>query len=129
LDQAVVTRWVQMMGSLSIFADIIRVYLAESAMLMQEIEAGCSVSDWKRLQYGAHTLKSSSANLGGVKLAGVLESIERVAKEAMLDPGQIKPTHIAAEVGKARRLYTQTCFELRQISDTCDAPGMETVAA
>jgi TMAO reductase system sensor TorS len=55
---------------------LITIYQKSSLTLLAEIDSAVQASDDKRLWHAAHSLKSSSANLGALKLARLCEELE-----------------------------------------------------
>lgn len=52
------------------------VFEGQAAELMTEISSAADEGDLSRLQRAAHSLKGSSATLGGTRLAGICEELE-----------------------------------------------------
>ena len=61
------------------FADILQVYLDDSISLMSEVHSGFN-EQHDALLRAAHTLKSSSNNVGAKRLGDISERIERYVK-------------------------------------------------
>ena len=113
IDPLVINRWAGVMGSASIVTEIVQVYLSDSAELMGEVEEGARAADWRRVHLGAHTLKSSSANLGAMLLAGTLDRIEKISQAVQARPQEEEIQALKTDIAQARRLYDQACAELR----------------
>ena len=64
--------------------------------MRKAIAAGDSVA----LQRAAHTLKSSSANLGALKLAGLCEEMERAARAGNCEQARARLGNIEDEYEK-----------------------------
>lgn len=112
IQPEVMDRWVKVMGSGSVIAGIIGIYLGDAATLIHEIETAFRDRDWKKMHQSAHTLKSSSANFGALKLAEKLELIERATHhEALTVPLE----EIKKWVQDVRKLYPEVSRELRRI--------------
>ena len=113
IDPLVINRWTGAMGSAPIVTEILQVYLSDSAELMAEVEEGARAEDWRRVHLGAHTLKSSSANLGAMLLAGTLDRIEKISRAVQARSQEEEIEALKTDIAQARRLYDQACAELR----------------
>lgn len=65
--------------------ELIGQYLATSGQFMVEIEAAVESKDGKKLHYAAHTIKSSSEQIGATPLAKLLLELEKCGKEENFD--------------------------------------------
>lgn len=113
IDSLVIDRWAGAMGSAPMVTEIVQVYLGDSAELMGDVEEGARAEDWRRVYLGAHTLKSSSANLGAMLLAGTLDRIEKIARDVQVQPQMDEINVLKTDIAHARHLYDQACAELR----------------
>jgi CheY-like chemotaxis protein/HPt (histidine-containing phosphotransfer) domain-containing protein len=71
---------VQTPGQPSLLAKVIALYLSDSPILMDAAEAAAKAADQDTLIRAAHTLKSSSANLGALHFATHCGAIESAAR-------------------------------------------------
>ncbi len=79
-------------GRKGIVERVIRLYLASSPKLVQKIEKAAESGDVKSLNRAAHSLKSSSANVGGTTFAQLCERLEDMGRENSLDgAGEVLP--------------------------------------
>jgi CheY-like chemotaxis protein len=62
------------------FIELIDLYLAESPKLVEELRAAIRERDASRLLHAAHSLKSSSANLGALSLSARLKELEMLGR-------------------------------------------------
>ncbi len=78
IDRSVLNtlRDLQVEGKPDILGRIINAYLNNSAHLIAEMQEALTVDDHQVLQNAAHSLKSSSANVGAVKLSGINKELE-----------------------------------------------------
>ena len=74
-------RALQRPGSPNILDKIINLYLKNSQDLMQSIIESIDRDDSPSLQEAAHSLKSSSANLGAFKMAALCKELEYMGRE------------------------------------------------
>jgi CheY-like chemotaxis protein/HPt (histidine-containing phosphotransfer) domain-containing protein len=72
-------------GGLGLARQIMRVYLESSGESVGQVERAIAASDAETLRRAAHTLKSSTANVGGMALSDIFRELERLGKEARLD--------------------------------------------
>jgi CheY-like chemotaxis protein len=86
LDLAVIDRIRDMerRGADRLLERLVETYLTSSARLVGEAEAALQRADAVALRHAAHTLKSSSANLGATELARRCAEIERLARNDRL---------------------------------------------
>jgi PAS domain S-box-containing protein len=86
LDPAVIDRIraMEQRGAERLLARLIETYLGSSARLFSDAEAALERADSTALRQAAHTLKSSSANLGATELARRCAEIEALARNDRL---------------------------------------------
>ncbi len=82
LDRAALEmiRRMQRQGQPDILARVISLYFESSPKLMQGIKEAVSQRDAAQLRYAAHSLKSSSAHLGGQSLAAICKELEEMGR-------------------------------------------------
>ncbi len=113
IDPLVINRWAGVMGDTPVITEIVQVYLSDSAELMSGVEEGARAEDWRRVQLGAHALKSSSANLGAMLLAGILDRIEKTSQAVQVKPQMDEIKALKTDIAQARHVYDQACVELQ----------------
>jgi len=69
-------RQIQLPGKPDIIRRLITIYLKSSPALLDELERAMTAGDMEQLWQAAHSLKSSSANLGAVRMARLCEELE-----------------------------------------------------
>lgn len=74
-------KWQEMLGGRDSFRNVVSIYVKDARALFASIERGVAEDDWKLVHRNAHSLKSTSANLGALGLASVLEELELIAYE------------------------------------------------
>ena len=82
-------------------------YLNESPKLLDNISQGLAQNNADMVNYAAHTLKSSSTALGGIRLGNLCQSLETSARDQHLSSGAELLTQIKDE-------YEQVAAELTQ---------------
>ena len=68
-------------GAVRLLERLVATYTTTAAKLVEQIAYALKTSDFVSLQHAAHTLKSSSANLGAIELARRFGTLERLARE------------------------------------------------
>ncbi|HEX6474813.1 MAG TPA: Hpt domain-containing protein [Candidatus Limnocylindria bacterium] len=66
--------------------ELIDTYLADSPEQLEAITAAIDADDAAALVRPAHTLKSSSATVGAMRLSGVARELEMAGRSGMLEP-------------------------------------------
>jgi HPt (histidine-containing phosphotransfer) domain-containing protein len=82
LDQI---RALQRPGAPDILRRIVDLYVADSTRLMVALREAVERNDLAAIQNALHTLKSGSANLGGLALARLCEEMESEARSGTVD--------------------------------------------
>jgi HPt (histidine-containing phosphotransfer) domain-containing protein len=72
-------------GDTAFVRELVEAYLADSAELIEAIEAALANADADALVKPAHTLKSSSATLGAMSLSATARALEMAARSGTLD--------------------------------------------
>ncbi|MCS6826065.1 MAG: Hpt domain-containing protein [Caldilinea sp.] len=87
LDQEALENIVEMFGDddPGAILDLIDTFLVESTNQCREMRAALRVGDWMKLHRMAHSLKSSSATFGAMRLAQISAYVEQVAKSQCRD--------------------------------------------
>jgi signal transduction histidine kinase/DNA-binding response OmpR family regulator len=75
-------RELEVTGRPHLVSDVIRVYLSSSCDLMEDLQEAVDAEDAPAIRQGAHTLKSSSRNLGAGSLAAMCEQMEGMGRES-----------------------------------------------
>ena len=66
-------------GDESFLAELLTSYLSDSPPLLEEMERSAAAGDATSLRRAAHTMKSTSASLGAMRLSGICRDIEAAA--------------------------------------------------
>jgi HPt (histidine-containing phosphotransfer) domain-containing protein len=83
LDAEIVNDLQDLMGN--DYHSLIRIYLEDSPKLIQQLQTALNRKDIVALVAPSHTLKSSSANLGALKLSKIAMAIEKSARNGDLE--------------------------------------------
>jgi HPt (histidine-containing phosphotransfer) domain-containing protein len=81
---------------------IIEVFLAETPRMVQQLQDAASISDVPRMGELAHSLKSSSANLGALALSEAARRLEHEARSDTLQRPAVMVALIVAEFARVR---------------------------
>ncbi len=81
----------------SFLAEMIDTYLSDAPMLIEQMRSGIASSNVELVRRAAHSLKSNSANIGALRLAGVTRELEMIAKGGGLDGAGPKFEQVTAE--------------------------------
>ena len=82
---------------------LIELFLQDTPMLLHRLEAAALTPDFNELREAAHSLKSSSANLGAMALSAAAKRVELGARLHTLDRPAVAVALVATEFGRARR--------------------------
>ncbi len=110
IDQVAVARLLAMVGNDPDFVDeLVDDYLAEAPQLAAAVRAALDAGDADGIVLPAHTLKGTSANLGGVRVAGIAQRIEERGRagdlegvDAMLADLEVALIELTAAFERAR---------------------------
>ncbi len=103
LDRAALDalRELQMPGRPSVLANVVQAYLDSSAELLGELRDAAEVRDAEALRRAAHTLKSSSRNVGARALGDLCERLEAQSREGDVAGAKDRVEEIAAQHARA----------------------------
>jgi len=87
-------------------ARIIDTYLAELPRLVAQLQGAVGRGDRDSLHRAAHTLKSSSANMGALRLSQLCADLEARSRDAFPDDAAARTSHIAGEHVRVERVFT-----------------------
>jgi CheY-like chemotaxis protein/HPt (histidine-containing phosphotransfer) domain-containing protein len=78
-------RALQREGKPDLLARVINIYLEDSLRLLEALRQAVSEGDGAGVKRTAHSLKSSSANVGAVRLSSLCKDLERVDEDVPLE--------------------------------------------
>jgi CheY-like chemotaxis protein len=93
-------RALQRPGAPNILHKVITLYLEDAPKLLAALRDAVALGDCTAMQRTAHTCKSSSANLGALRLAGLCEEMEREARAGNCEQAQVRLGTIEDEYKK-----------------------------
>ncbi len=95
-------------GGLGLIKEIMTVYLDSSLGLLRQVEQGLIAGDADALRRAAHSLKSSSANVGAEKLSKLFLELEVMGRDGLL-------TAAMPVLDETRQAYAEATEEMRQL--------------
>ncbi len=116
IQRSVVNEWIELIGDGPSVANVMEVYLTDSPHLLEGIDKALDQKDWSSLREFAHTMKSSSATMGAIRLSSLLETLERSASGALqsdLIPNVYEL--FVEQVGVIHTEYNQAFIELTDL--------------
>ena len=75
-------------GGMDLIKAVMRIFLDSAGDALQAIDEAVSTGDAEGLRRGAHSLKSSSANVGAETLSGLFRQLEALGKDGKLGEAQ-----------------------------------------
>lgn len=84
-------------GMPGLTARLVRTFVQNSQRLISELQAAINAGDADGVRRAAHSIKSTSANVGGTPLAQVARTLEHAAQESTWQPAQADVDRIVAE--------------------------------
>lgn len=99
-------------------ARIIGLFLEDAPRLIARLESASTIPDLDAMRDAAHTLKSSSANVGAMALSTAAKRVELGARAQKLDRPAVAVALVIAEYARARMALQGYIAELNRDSDT-----------
>ena len=84
---------------------LIELFLEDTPQLVERLEAAAIAPDFNELREAAHSLKSSSANLGAMALSAAAKRVELGARLLTLDRPAVAVTLVATEFARVRQAF------------------------
>ena len=98
-----VIRSLQSDAAPDLLARVVRAYLESAPGLISRLREGMASLDHETIRIAAHTLKSSSANLGAKMLADLCKKLELAARVRSIGPDTPGVLEIEREYGAVRQ--------------------------
>ncbi len=113
LDQKVLNSLRKIAGARAntILAEIIGQYLQDAPKKLQAIREALAVSDPEALRQAAHSLKSSSANLGAMTLSNLCKRLENLGRSGTTTEGAGQFVQLEAEYEKVKTALQLECAD------------------
>lgn len=84
-------------GGPSLFLELIDLFVDDAAAQLRTMQAALETGDIKTLERAAHTLKSSSANIGASRMSGICQELEKLGRAGILSGAET----LVASTGEA----------------------------
>ena len=84
-------------GMPGLTARLVCTFVQNSQRLLSELQAATDAGDADGVRRAAHSIKSTSANVGGTPLAQVARTLEHAAEKTVWQPAQADVDRIVAE--------------------------------
>ncbi len=97
-------------GATRLLERVVAAYLTSLERLLPELEAAREPCDFRTLRQVSHTLKSSSASLGALVLAGHCASVETLARDEQIEGLSASVDAMLAELQRVRAALHQPPF-------------------
>ncbi len=112
IDQAALDniRELQKEGEDSVLCRIVDMYFGNAAELLMNLRAAIEASDAEAVRMAAHTLKSSSANVGAVALSAQCKLLEKIARKGNLEDAESIVTELEKEFKSVRKALEAECM-------------------
>ncbi|MDX2254951.1 MAG: Hpt domain-containing protein [Pseudanabaenaceae cyanobacterium bins.39] len=85
LDQQTFSNLRSMIDDDLMFSDLVTVYLSSAENLIYTLQTSLDMQDFPTMKISAHSLKSTSASIGAVKLSQICKLIEQALKDGVVD--------------------------------------------
>lgn len=105
-------REMDLSGGLGLARQIMQVYLDSTGNMVDQVEQAITTGDSESLRRAAHSLKSSSANVGAETLSSLFKQLEGLGREGKLDEA-------SAVFGVTRQEYDQAVNEIHALLVEC----------
>jgi HPt (histidine-containing phosphotransfer) domain-containing protein len=112
LDDAALDR-LRGWGGEKLLKEIVRLFLANSPARMDQIRTGMAQDDPLEVERGAHSLKSTAANIGATRVSELSSDFESVASTGRLD-------ELRGKLPELEETYAAACRALEAM-ETGDA--------
>jgi HPt (histidine-containing phosphotransfer) domain-containing protein len=103
INEAILSSCARFLGSEA--GQLIELFLQDTPQLVGALEAAAITPDFNELREAAHSLKSSSANLGAMALSAAAKRVELGARLLTLDRPAVAVTLVATEFARVRQAF------------------------
>ncbi len=106
LDETVLEQLERMVG-LDVFDEIVELFLKNAPKRVDAARAGLKSNQLRDVFHAMHSLKSSAAMLGAMRLTQIAERIERLATDESAEPLGRQIDDLAAELARVETLLQE----------------------
>ncbi len=105
LDQEAldVIRSLEQPGMPSLLERVVNTYIETAEPIADQVSAAFIAKDADALMHAAHSLKSSSANVGAKRLSGICAELEKFARDGSLDSLDDRVLNVGVEFKLAKK--------------------------
>lgn len=97
-------------GSPGLVERLIDLYQRDAAILLQQMREIAACGEYEKLRIVAHTLKSSSANVGAVRVQSLCKDLEMMAREGIVPDATAHVAAIEQEFTRAQIALQEQCM-------------------
>jgi HPt (histidine-containing phosphotransfer) domain-containing protein len=87
-----------------VLGELIALYLEDAPQRLREMRAATEAADAAALQFAAHTLKSTSANMGALALSELSDELESLGREGRLAAAGDRVAQAEAEFDRVKSI-------------------------
>lgn len=88
-------------GGSELLSQMVGLFLEHTGARMEMISSGFETGEARQVEHGAHSLKSSAANVGAQRVRGLAQRLETLASEGNLDAAREFHEPLRAAVAEA----------------------------
>jgi len=112
-DVAVIDRLVELFGDRAPAGQLVEIFLQESPQLVDSVAQGLACNDLEESRRAAHSLKSSAATVGALRLSAASARIEGVLRSGRVDSARAELAQLQAELDQVRDVLAAEVARLR----------------
>ena len=102
-------------GDADLLNRVVEAYLSSSTKLADEARAGAAAEDPKRMAAAAHTLRSSSAQIGAMKLSSLCKEIEARGRSGSVEGVAKLLDEVSSELASVHEGLAAESFGARDV--------------
>ncbi|HRY14903.1 MAG TPA: Hpt domain-containing protein, partial [Candidatus Competibacteraceae bacterium] len=99
-------------GTPNLLARLIELYLRDAPRLIEQMKQAIADEDYEMLRMAAHTLKSSSANIGALPLQGLCKELEMQARRRQVTDAEAQRVGIEQAFTAAQAMLRRELPEM-----------------
>ena len=121
-DVSVIDRLVELFGDRASARQLIEIFLQESPQLADSVAQGLADGDAEASRMAAHSLKSSAASVGALRLSAVSAGIEGALRSGEIGAARGELTQLQAELDQALDALAAEVIRLADAPTEANAP-------
>ncbi len=103
-------------GGPTLLSQMVHLFLDNSPTRLEQIRTGVQEGEARNAERGAHSLKSSAANVGAMELSRIAARIEEIASRGDLDAVEAERPSLEAAFERVRERLESTLAPLEERS-------------